>query len=186
MLTYHSITDEEFQSIFDQVIAYLNNKNLTEPDWKEISYLFEYNKYEEIMGGMICGILHLDSLADDEFNDDFFEEYLEEGEKINNTTRVEFARGRIEWSYEECGRYTFSLHSVEIQSRDNQKGILGFSVSGPGGQHGFDIDCIGVFSNTKELLKIYDESYLLADKNISNARILRLWKRSQSNLTRYK
>ena len=71
MPTYHSITDEEFQSIFDQVIAYLNNKNLTEPDWKEISYLFEYNKYEEVMGGMICGILHLDSLADDEFNDDF-------------------------------------------------------------------------------------------------------------------
>jgi hypothetical protein len=133
MPTYHSITDEEFQAIFDQVISYLNNKKLTEPDWKEISYLFRSEKYCEIADGLICYVLNLENLALDEFNDDFFEEYLEEGEKINNSKRVEFARGRIEWSYEDYGQYTFSLHSVEIQSKDNQKGILGFSVSGPGG-----------------------------------------------------
>ena len=84
MSTYHSITDEEFQSIFDQVIAYLNNKNLTVPDWKEISYLLEHNKYGEILDGLICHMIDLYNLANDEFSDEFFSEYIEEGERINN------------------------------------------------------------------------------------------------------
>ena len=82
MPTYHSITDEELQSIFDQVIAYLHNKNLTEPDWKEISYLLEHNMYGEILDGLIYHMIDLLNLANDEFNDDFFSEYLEESEKI--------------------------------------------------------------------------------------------------------
>jgi hypothetical protein len=179
MPNYVSITAEEFQSIFDQVIAYLNNKNLSEPDWKEISYIFVSEKYVEIADGQICYVLNLENLALNEFNDDFFEEYLEEGEKINNSKRIKFSRERISSSYEDYTDYTFSIHAVEIQNKENQKAFLGFTVSGPGGQHGYTINCIGVFSNTKELLKTYDSSYLLYDKHISDSHILRLWKRSQ-------
>ena len=177
MPAYHSITDEELQSIFDQVIAYLNNKNLPEPDWKEISHLLEHNMYGEILDGLICHMIDLLNLANDEFNDDFFEEYLEEGEKINNTKRVEFARGRIEWSYEQCSDHIFSLHAIEIKNKENQKGYLGFTVSGPGGQHGYNMDCIGVFSNTKELMKIFDKNYFVDAETISKAHILRLWEK---------
>ena len=95
MPTYHSITDEEFQFIFDQVIAYLYDKNLNAPDWQEISYLLEHNKYGEILDGLICHMIDLYNLANDEFNDEFFSEYLEEGERINNSKRVDFARNRI-------------------------------------------------------------------------------------------
>jgi len=178
MPTYHSITDEEFQSIFDQVIAYLNNKNLTEPDWKEISYLLEHNKYGEILDGLICHMIDLYNLANDEFNDEFFSEYLEEGERINNSKRVDFARNRITWCYEQYSDHIFSLHSLEIHNKENQKAFLGFTVSGPGGQHGYNIDCIGVFSDAKELMKNFDKSYFVDAETISKAHILRLWKRS--------
>jgi len=181
MPTYHSITDEELQSIFDQVIAYLHNKNLTEPDWNEISYLLEHNMYGEILDGLIYHMIDLLNLANDEFNDDFFSEYLEEGEKINNAKRMDFARERISWSYEQCSDHIFSLHSLEIQNKENQKALLGFTVSGPGGQHGYNMDCIGVFSSTKELMKSFDKSYFVDSETISKAHILRLWKESELN-----
>jgi hypothetical protein len=177
MPNYHSLTDKELQLIFDQVISYLNNKKLIEPDWKEIAYLFEYNKYNEIMDGMICAMINIENLANEEFNDDFFSEYLEEGEKINNSKRVNFVRERIAICYREYSRHTFSLHATEIKNKENQKACLGFTVSGPGGQYGFDIDCIGVFSNTQDLMKSFDKSYFTTEENISNAQILRLWKR---------
>jgi hypothetical protein len=181
MPAYHSITDEELQSIFDQIIAYLHNKNLTEPDWREISYLLEHNKYSEIMDGMIDELLlDLYGLAIHQFNDDFFSEYLEEGEKINNSKRVDFARERITWCYEQCSDHVFSLHALEIQNKESQKGYLGFTVSGPGGQHGYNLDCIGVFSSTKELMKLFDKNYFLNAETISKAHILRLWKESES------
>jgi hypothetical protein len=180
MTNYHSITDEELQLIFDQVIAYFNKKNLNEPDWKEISYLLEHNMYNEILGGLICHMIDLDNLANDEFNDDFFSEYLEEGEKINNAKRVDFARERISWSYEQCSDHIFSLHSLEIQNKDNQKALLGFTVSGPGGQHGYNMDCIGVFSSAKELIKSFDKSYFVDAETISKAHILRLWEKKKS------
>lgn len=181
MPNYHSLTDEELQSIFDQVIAYLNNNNLTEPDWREISYLLEHNKYIEIMDGMIDELLlDLYGLASHQFNDDFFSGYLEEGEKINNSKRVDFARNRISWCYEQGGDHIFSLHSLEIQNKENQKGYLGFTVSGPGGQHGYNMDCIGVFSSTKELMKSFDKSYFVDSETISKAHILRLWEKKKS------
>ena len=177
MTNYHSITDEELQLIFDQVIAYLNKKNLNEPDWKEISYLLEHNMYREILDGLICHMINLDNLANEEFNDDFFEEYLDEGEKINNTKRVNFARNRISSSYEQCSDNIFSIHAIEIQNRENQKAYLGFTVSGPGGQHGYSLDCIGVFSDPKGIQDSFDSSYFTTENTISNAHILRLWKK---------
>ncbi len=48
---------------------------------------------------------------------------------------------------------------------------------GPGGQHGYSLDCIGVFSDPKGIQDSFDSSYFTTEDTISNAHILRLWKK---------
>lgn len=76
--------DPDFQSIFDEAIAFLFKETLTEPGWKGISHLFESECYDEVLNGLICTLVDLEGLADSEFNDQYLSEYLDEGEKINN------------------------------------------------------------------------------------------------------
>ncbi len=175
MSNYASMTDEEFQSICNQLISYLNNKTQEEPDWREISYLLEHNKYDEILEGLVCYYLDIELLATDEFNDDFLSEYLDEGEEIDDEKRISFAHERISRCFEDFSGTTFSIHSVEIKNEKGQCAIIGFSVSGPGGQYGFDIDCLGVFRNQKELLEGYSNKHYEDGDAISDEKILSLW-----------
>ena len=121
-------------------------------------------------------MIDLEGLAESDFNDDCLSEYLDEGEKINNKKRVEFARDRISLMLEDYSSHVFSLHGVKIQSK-KRKAILGFSVSGPGGQHGFTIDCLGVFLDEISLIKNFGKNYLNYGSKISDGRLMRLWQK---------
>ncbi len=178
MSDYASMTDEEFQSICNQLIAYLNDKTQEEPDWKELSYLLEYNKYDEILEGLTCYYLDIESLAKTEFNDDFMSEYLDDGEEIADERRISFAHERISRCFEDFSGHTFSIHAAEIKNENGHSAIVGFSVSGPGGQYGFDIKCIGVFRNQKVLLHTYNKTYYEDGDAIPDEKILDLWERS--------
>jgi hypothetical protein len=168
--------DPDFQSIVDEAIAFLFKETLTEPGWKGISHLFESECYDEVLNGLICTLVDLEGLADSEFNDQYLSEYLDLGEKINNKKRVEFARDRISLTLEDYSAHVFSLHGVKIQSKE-RKAILGFSVSGPGGQHGFSIDCLGAFPDEISLIKNFGKNYLNYGSKISDAHLLRLWRK---------
>ena len=162
--------DPDFQSIFDEAIAFLFKETLTEPGWKGISHLFESECYDEVLNGLICTLVDLEGMADSEFNDQFLSEYLDEGEKINNKKRVEFARDRISLTLEDYSAHVFSLHEVKIQSKEREA-ILGFSVSG------FSIDCLGVFPDEISLIKNFGKNYLNYGSRISDAHLLRLWRK---------
>jgi hypothetical protein len=166
----------DFQAIYDDAIAFLHKEILSEPGWKGISYLFENERYGEVLNGLICSMIYLEGIAESEFTDEYMSEYLDEGEKITNKKRVEFARHRISEAFEDYNYHAFSLHKVKIQSK-KRKAILGFSVSGPGGQYGFDIECIGVFADETSLLKKFKKNFFTYDSKISDSRILRLWKK---------
>jgi hypothetical protein len=168
--------DQDFQTIYDDAIAFLYKETLSEPGWQGISYLFENERYSEVLDGLICTMMYLEGFAESEFTDEYMGEYLDEGEKINNKKRLEFARDRISEMYEDYCAHVFSLHAVKIQSK-KRRAILGFSVSGPGGQHGFDMKCIGVFANEKSLLKKFKRNYITYGSKISDSRILKLWKK---------
>lgn len=168
--------DPEFQAIYDNAIAFLYKETLSEPGWQGISYLFENERYSEVLNGLICTMMYLEGFAESEFTDEYMSEYLDDGEKINNKKRVEFARNRISQIYEDYCPHVFSLHAVKIQSK-KRKAILGFSVSGPGGQHGFNIECIGVFADETSLIKKFKQNYVTYGSNISDSRILKLWKK---------
>jgi hypothetical protein len=119
----------------------------------------------------------VESLASEEFNDDFLQDYSDELEIINNTKRIDFARERLNWHYMNYSDYVFSAHPVEISNRNGQKAILGFSISGPGGQHGFDISCLGVCKDMNEFLHQFDNQYQTFDEEISDSQILSLWEK---------
>ncbi len=177
MSDYHKISDEELQSKIDYMIDYLNNKNLPEPDWKEISYFYEYNKYDDIVNARSCNLINIEYLASQEFNDIFLEDFLDESEIIDNIKRINFAKERIEYHYMNYENDILSAHSVEILNRKKDKAILGFSISGPGGQYGFDIICIGVFKDTEEFFHYFDNQYQNLDEEISDSKILELWEK---------
>lgn len=177
MSDYHKITDEELQSKIDSVIDYLHNKKLPEPDWKEIGYFYEYNKYDDIVNARWCSLIALKSLASDEFYDGILEDNLAENEKIDDVKRINFARELIDWHYMNYSSYVFSAHPVEISNRNGEKAILGFSISGPGGQQGFDIYCAGVFKDTNEFFLHYSDEYLNFEDDLSDSHILNLWKK---------
>lgn len=177
MSDYHKISDEELQSKIDYVIDYLNNKNLPEPDWKEIGYFYEYNKYDEIIGGRDCSLIDIESVASVEFSDSNLEDYLDESEKIDDAKRISFARERIQSHYEDYSYYVFSAHTVEISNTNGEKAILGFSISGPGGQYGFDISCVGVFKDVEEFFRHFDNDYQTFDEELSDSQILKLWEK---------
>jgi hypothetical protein len=177
MSDYHKISDEELQSKIDYVIEYLNNKNLPEPDWKEIGYFYEYNKYNDIVNARWSSLINIESLASREFNDNFLEDYLDQAEIIDNIKRIDFAKERIKYHYINYSNDIFSAHPVEILNRKKDKAILGFSVSGPGGQQDFDIICIGVFKNSEEFFHHFNNQYQNLDEEISDSKILQLWKK---------
>ena len=178
MSDYHKITDEELQSKIDYVIDYLHNKKLPEPDWKEIGYFYEYNKYEEIIGGRDCSLIDIESIASVEFSDGNLEDHLDESEKINDERRISFAREIIKYHYMEYSDYVFSAHAVEISNTNGEKAILGFSISGPGGQYGFDISCDGVFKDVEEFFLHFPNQYQTIDEKISDSKILDLWEKN--------
>ena len=178
MTNYHSLTEYEFQTLCNQLIAYLDDEHTQEPDWKEVAYLFEFNKYEEIMGGMIQVLTNVKAISSLEFSDSFFSEY-EEVDEVDDSQRLRFARERISSHLEGYSNYSFTVHSVEIKNEIGELAVLGFSVSGPGGQYGFDIECIGIFKNNEDLLNFYGKEYISREHEISDERILKLWKKNK-------
>jgi len=167
------------KTILDAAVLHLWDNRRPQPDLEVLSAWLEGDGWDDVVSALIGGCIYTSRIMDD-LNDETLLEYrdITDPKIITNPQRIEFARSRIEHLISDS---MDSFHAIPLHSKKMPPAELCFMMDYHP-QGGACFSGISVCHSHQDYLDDCDGEIIIDANDLSDVKILALWKKSEADL----
>ena len=176
---------ESFQDLAKAAIRKVYKKYSRTPDLKPLHDWFENEGWDEIVMSSLGGCVYLESVASTDFYDDYLKEDFDLSANnvfLSDEMRISFARRRLDFHLNQADD---SIHAVELKVPELPSVFIDCFIRGQG-QGGWELEWGLAYKTTQDLLDSYGEMVVMDAKEVSDNKILKLWRANERALKKIK